>query len=222
MVQRDGVHLEEQFARRPLDAAGFAQRPIEPEMRLDPVDGFEVAALGGIVERIFEFGHLFGDFGAVAARDRGADQHQPDGAAGVLDGEIDGERAAHRAADEHGGMDAQPVEHGFEIDQMAERHVAGLGLAKAAPVIGNDVVALFGQRPHLLGPHAAVGDAGVEEHHRNAKAIRLAAQHGAVERDLEGGRHGEAPGYATKPGRNTPLPAMPEGEGLTGASRLRI
>jgi hypothetical protein len=62
----------------------------------------------------------------------------------------------------------------------------------------------------------------MEKHHRNAKAIRLATQDGAVERDFERGRHGQAPGYASKPGRNIPLPAMPEGEGLTDGSQSRI
>ncbi len=90
-------------------------------------------------------------------------------------------------------MDAQPVEHRLEVDQVVELHVAGLGLAIAAPVVADDVVALGRQLSHLLGPHAPVGDAGMEEHHRNAEAGGLAADQRTIEVDFKGGGHGQSP-----------------------------
>ena len=86
-------------------------------------------------------------------------------------------------------MDAQPVEHSLEIDEVIERHVRRLGLPVAAPVVADDVIALCGEFAHLLGPHAPIGDAGMEEHHRDAEAIGLAADQCAVKIDFEGGGH---------------------------------
>jgi hypothetical protein len=185
MPEARRVHFEEQLPRRPVDTARLAQRAIEPQVRLDAVDALEVAALLGVGQRILETGRLLGNLGILGPGDGCTDEDEADGPLGVLEGEIDGKTTAHRGAHEYGGMDGELVEHRLEIDEVAERHVFACGLAKAAAVVGNDVVALGGEERHLPLPHAAIGDAGVEEHHGDAEPAGFAAQYGAVKGDFE-------------------------------------
>ena len=68
---------------------------------------------------------------------------------------------------------------------MAERLVRRFGIAEAAPVVGDDVKAGIRQFPHLLGPHATVGDARVEEHHRHAEPFGLPYKRRAIQADFK-------------------------------------
>ena len=155
-------------------------------MRLDAIGRADIAALSRVFERFLQLLDFLIDLVALGPGHRRTHQHQGDRPVRMLERKVDGEPAAHRRADQDRRVDAEPVEHRFEVDQVVERHIGRLGLAVAAPVIADDVVALGGQLPHLFAPHPAVGDAGMQEHHRNAETGCLAANQRAVEVDFKG------------------------------------
>ncbi len=79
-----------------------------------------------------------------------------------LDGEVDRDHAAARAADDGRLVDTQVIQHRARIGSVGELDVFGLRLTEASRVVADDVV-VPGQRLHLGIPHAQCGDSGVNQ-----------------------------------------------------------
>ena len=115
-AQRAVVHLEEELARRPADAAFVGAGAVEPHPGLEPADLVDVAGLLGGLDQRVELGRRPGlQVGVRSAADGGADQQQRGDAVGVGEREIDRGPAAHRARDDDRPLQAGGVEHGQRV-----------------------------------------------------------------------------------------------------------
>ena len=76
------------------------------------------------------------------------------------------EAAAERAADEVGAGDRESVEERDEVVEVGERRLGRRRVAEAAAIVGDGVEARRLQRLDLGRPHAAIGDACVEQDDR--------------------------------------------------------
>ncbi|MDO8339005.1 MAG: hypothetical protein Q7T15_12230 [Microcella sp.] len=140
------------------------QGAVDPDAHVEGGGALPVAGLlGGL--RLLEEGDLarIDDLiGRLHAADTAADPDEGGRALGPLENEVEGDHAAHRAADDHGAVDAEVVEEVGEI--LAVRVGAWLRAraAEAAEVEADDRVPV-GERGNLVVPHAQIGDARVHE-----------------------------------------------------------
>src|SRR3546814_16463626 len=87
------------------------------------------------------------------------------------EGEVDGDAAALGAADGRRLGEVEPVQHRQQGVGVGEGLSLTARLAEAAAVVGDDAMA-WRELVELRLPHAAVGDAGMEEDHGRSQGVR--------------------------------------------------
>ena len=205
----NAVHLQEEFAQRAGDAALLAGGTVKPEPGLQLVHAFDVAVRLGLVQQVDHGGHGGGIVRRLRlAAHRGGHEEQTGHPARVGQGVVDGDAPALGAADQHRLADLQIVQQRAQVMDVGKALDIVAGLAEAAAVIGHDAVGLR-KAAHLRLPHAAVGDAGMQEDHGRAPDFLGAG--------LDTGQHGPPAGDREVPRHN---PGSGGGDGLLPFSQL--
>ena len=151
------VHRQRELARRPADAALRRRRAVEPQPRVQPQLRVDVASLAGLVQRLDDPHRVLVErVGLGWPLTAGAISTSPATPLGDRQRRVEGERAAHRVADEPDRPVRDRVEHRHEVLEVRVRRRRARRLAEPAPVVGD-------RRGRELrrdrAPRAPVGDA---------------------------------------------------------------
>ena len=109
------------------------------------------------------------------AAQAGSDEHERRDELRTGDGDVERDRAAERDADESGGRERQALHQADQVAGVRERAAGRRRLTEAAHVVADRPMHRRKGRPLGL-PHAAVGDALVDEDDRRAFARDLVVQ----------------------------------------------